>query len=51
MIARLAVPLLVAFAFAIEAQVKVAEPSNERTDNDRAPVRATRAGAQMLATA
>jgi PQQ-dependent catabolism-associated CXXCW motif protein len=51
MTVRLAGLVLVAFAFAAHAQEKVAEPGDYRTDDYRAAVPATLAGARVLTTA
>jgi PQQ-dependent catabolism-associated CXXCW motif protein len=51
MSARFAGLFIVAFAFAAQAQEKVAEPGDYRTDNYRAAVPATLAGARVLTTA
>jgi PQQ-dependent catabolism-associated CXXCW motif protein len=51
MIARLASLFLVAFVVLAHAQDKVTEPSDYRTDNYRAPVPASLAGARVLTTA
>jgi PQQ-dependent catabolism-associated CXXCW motif protein len=51
MSARFAGLFIVAFAFAVQAQEKVAEPGDYRTDNYRAAVPATLAGARVLTTA
>jgi len=51
MSARLAGLFVVAFAFAAHGQEKVAEPGDYRTDNYRAAVPATLAGARVLTTA